>query len=304
MTAARNEHGFTLIEVLVALVIMFIVFGATLTVLDVFQRNSRTDQLRSENQDDARNAIDRLSRELRNVAAPSTKAAGALELAESYSVTFETVDPSKTVAPGENASDAMRVRYCLNDSTPTNEVLWRQYKRWESAEAPTVPTNPTCPDPSAAHWEGSTRLVEHITNRNGGQNRAVFSYGPPSASVVSQIVSIQPTLYLDPQPGSRPGETQLTSSISLRNENRPPTANFSAVQLGASRKVAINASESTDPDGLALTYKWWDNSTREFTTAQQWETKELVEGSSHTFKLEVTDPGGLSSNTERTLVIK
>jgi hypothetical protein len=198
----------------------------------------------------------------------------------------------------------MRVRYCLDDSKPENEVLWRQYKRWETAEAPNVPTSTSCPDPSGSHWDGKQRLVERVVNDIGGQSRAVFVYGPKGASLVSEIVSVEPTLYLDPAPGSRPGETQLTSSIALRNENRPPTATFSAVQLGASRKVSLDASESTDPDGLALSYSWWVSGTKQSTTSQSWETSELTQGSSYTFKLEVTDPGGLSSTTERTVVIK
>src|SRR5579872_4859089 len=59
MMRARDEDGFTLVELLVAMAITAIVFGATLTVLDVFQSNNRFDQLRNENQDNARTAIDR-----------------------------------------------------------------------------------------------------------------------------------------------------------------------------------------------------------------------------------------------------
>ena len=304
MSSLRTEDGFTLIEVLVATALTLIIFGATMTLLEVFQRNNKVDQLRNEVQDNARTAQDRLARELRNVAAPSTEAAGALELAESNSVTFETIDPSKTTPSGLNSKDAMRVRYCLNDSNPNNEILWRQYKRWETAGAPAVTSSPVCPDPSASHWDGSERLVEHVVNAIGGQTRPVFTYAPSTATEVAKIVTVEPTLYLDLSPGTRPGESVLRTSVSLRNVNRPPTASFSAVQLGASRLVSLNASESTDPDGLALTYKWWDNGTQQGTTAQQWETQSLEKGSSHTFKLEVADPGGLSSTAERTVIIK
>jgi Tfp pilus assembly protein PilV len=299
----RGQDGFTLVEVLVAMTLTMVIFAATLTLLDTFQRDTRYNTLRLETQDNARTAIDRLAREIRNVAAPTTKAAGALELAESYSVIFETVDASKT-SSGSNTTNAMRVRYCLDDSNPANETLWRQYKRWESAEAPSVPSTTTCPDPNGSHWDGKQKLAEHVVNRIGGQTRAAFVYGPTGASLVSEIVSVEPTLYLDPAPGGHPGETQLTSTIALRNENRPPSATFSAVQLGASRKVSLNASESSDPDGLALTYKWWDNGTKQSTSSQSWETSELTAGSSHTFKLEVADPGGLASTSERTVTVK
>jgi prepilin-type N-terminal cleavage/methylation domain-containing protein len=297
----RSQNGFTLIELLVTMLITTIVFGATLSVLDVFQKNNRLDQQRSETQDNARSAMDRLAHELRDVAAPSVESSGALEAAESYSIVFQTIDTSR-LPSGENPTNAMRVRYCLDDSTATNEVLWQQTVRWTSKAAPNLSGTTTCPDPSSSHWESSTRLVEHVVNRIGGQSRALFTYGPASATLVSQIISVEPTLYIDINPGVKPGETQLTSSVSLRNENRQPTAAFSAVKQGA-KLVQLNASESTDPDGLALTYKWWDNGVKLFTTAQSYLTGEETSGS-HVFTLQVTDPGGLKSEAKKTVTIE
>jgi prepilin-type N-terminal cleavage/methylation domain-containing protein len=297
MSRARAEDGFTLVELLVTMALALVVFGATLAVLESFQRDNRTELQRNETQDNARNATDRLAHELRNVAAPSTKAAGALELAEPYSLTFETIDAT---GQSKNASQAMRARYCLNDSQPSNEVLWKQVKRWSTPEPPAVPAATACPDLTGEDWESSTRLLQHVVNRIGGQSRAVFTYGPSGATLVSQITSVTSTLYIDLNPGSRPGESQLSSSVALRNENRPPTAKFTAVQLGAGR-VLLNASESIDPDGLALTYKWWENSTALNTTAEQVETSALTPGGKYTFKLEVADPGGLTSTAEQTV---
>ena len=68
--------------------------------------------------------------------------------------------------------------------------------------------------------------------------------------------------------------------------------------------VLLNASESRDPNGLSLTYKWWEDETELSTTAQQYETGPLVSKSSHTFKLEVTDSGGLSNATSHTVEMK
>jgi hypothetical protein len=142
-----------------------------------------------------------------------------------------------------------------------------------------------------------------VTNRVGGQTtRPLFTYGPTGASEVSKIVSVEPNMYIDLNPGGHPGETQLTTSISLRNANRQPIVAFTAVQIGR-HIVVLNASESNDPGGLALTYKWWDNSTLLNTTAQRYETPELKEGSVHTFKLEVTNPGGLSNSAEKVVEI-
>lgn len=300
---AREEHGFTLIEMLVATAIAMLVFGATITLLGVFQTSSRHDQLRNETQDQARNAMDRLARQLRSVVAPSAGYYGALEQAGPYSLAFQTIDPNQ-VAGGSNTTNAMRVRYCLNDASPSNEVLWQQVKRWTNAAAPELPSATACPDLAGSDWDSSTRLAQHITNENGGQtNRALFVYGPPHATEVSQIISVEPSLFIDVNPGHAPGETQLTSAVSLRNENRQPIAAFTATQIN-NGFVLLNASESRDPDGLALTYQWWEDSTELTTTAQQYETPKLEKGSTHTFKLQVTDAGGLSNSISKTVVIK
>ena len=104
-----------MVELLVTIVLAGLVFGATLTVLEVFQSDARSDQLRNENQDNARNAVDRLARQLRNVVSPSTEKAGALLQAQPYEVAFQTIDSSKAPV-GKNVSGAMLVRYCLDDS--------------------------------------------------------------------------------------------------------------------------------------------------------------------------------------------
>jgi prepilin-type N-terminal cleavage/methylation domain-containing protein len=303
---ATDEHGLTLIELLVAMAIATVVFGAVLTALDAFQSNNRVDLLRNEAQDNARNATDRLARELRNVAAPTTGSAGALEQAvtpaeeaegKPASVTFQTI--SSSAIKGQNTTGAMRVRYCLNDSTPSNEVLWRQVQTWELKEALSIPSATPCP---AEGWTSSTQLVRYITNRNGGQKRPAIVYGPVGATEVSKITSVELTLYLDVNPSQpRPGETQLTSSISLRNANRTPIAAFTATKVNGF--VRLNASGSADPDGLALSYKWWEGSKELTTTAQEYNTPEKVPNGEHTYKLKVSDPGGLSSETERTVTI-
>ncbi|TMK98242.1 MAG: prepilin-type N-terminal cleavage/methylation domain-containing protein [Actinobacteria bacterium] len=291
-----DEQGFTLVEVLVAIVMTVVVFGAALTALVAFQHNTTNGILRNEAQDRARNALDRLARGLRSVAAPTTKFSGALEEAASYSITFQTIDSEKT-AGGSNTTNAMRVRYCLNDSTPTNEVLWQQVKRWTTAEAPTLVSSSECPDNTAGRWDSSYKLASAITNRIGGQNRVAFTY---SAGSTPQIVAVESKLYIDLKPGSQPGESELTTATSLRNANRPPIVSFTATKING--HVLLNGSESRDPEGLALTYKWTEGSTVLPSTSQQYETGALTTGS-HTFTLEVTDPGGLSSSTSQTVVI-
>jgi len=297
MTSFRDNHGFTLVEVLVTMAITTVVFGTTLSVLDVFQSNNRLDQLRNENQDNARTAIDRLSRQLRNVIARTTSngiVPGALEQAEEYSITFQTVDTTKTKS-GLNQTNAMRVRYCLDDSSPTNETVWEQVQRWESLEAPNAPTSTECPDKTAGDWNSTTRLVQHVTNKIGGRtDRPLFTY---SAHETPQILSVETDLFTNVDPGQpRPGESQLTSGVSLRNANRKPIVAFTATPVN--KYLTLNASASHDPDGLSLTYKWKEDSKLLETTAQQYTSQSVLGTGNHTFSLEVTNPGGLSSCAE------
>ena len=222
--------------------------------------------------------------------------------AGSYSITFQTTDSTPPSNESKNTSNLIRVRYCLNDSTPSNEILWKQIRRWTTAEAPAIPSSTACPDLTAGDWDSSAQLAKYVTNENGGQTRAAFVYGPPGVSEVSNITTVEPTIFLDVNPGQRPGETELKSAISLRNVNRQPIAAFTATQVNG--HVLLNASESNDPEGLALTYKWWDGLTELPSSAQQYETGVLASKSSHTFKLEVANPGGLTNSTTQTVVMK
>lgn len=301
MIDVRDERGLTLIELLVTMTITVIVFGATLSLLDFFQSNNRFDQLRNENQDMARTTIDRLSRQLRNIVARTTSSGavpGALEQAEPYAITFQTLDTAKSSAEGK--FHAMRVRYCLEDSNPEDEIIWEEVKRWEKTE-PEVPSSKTCPDHTSGDWDSLTQVVTHVTNLNGGQERPLFTY---SAKETPEILAVDTDLFIDITPKeARPGESELTSGVSLRNANRRPVASFTATEEG-NRTVRLNASASYDPDGLSLTYKWWDNGAELLTTSQQYVTSVLSLSSKNKFKLLVTNPGELSAEAEKEVTIK
>jgi prepilin-type N-terminal cleavage/methylation domain-containing protein len=295
---AREEGGFTLIELIVTIAITTVIFGATLTALGAFTNASKADTLRAEMQDHARTALDRLARGLRNVTAPQTKAPGALDQAGAYSITFDTIDTQQT-AGGANTTNAMRVRYCLSDKEPSNEIVYRQDKRWTTAEPPALPTSTECPDSIAGDWDNTVVAATNVVNRIGGQTRPLFTY---AATTTPQIVTVQANLFIDLNPNVQPSESQLTTAVSLRNANRPPIVSFTATQING--HVLLNGSESRDPEGLALSYKWTDNSAVLPSASQQYETEELTSKSTHTFTLEVTDPAGLSSSTSQTVTIK
>ena len=206
--------------------------------------------------------------------------------------------------PGEygvaNQRRAMRVRYCLYDKEPSNELLLEQRQRSIEEPLPSAPASECIP--GASGWT-TTTLVEHVTNRAGGQKRPLFTY---SASEAPQVVSVEINLYLEVAPGQHPGETELMSGVSLRNANRKPVAKLKAnFFAGKNEQVVLNASESEDPDGLALTYKWWENGTQLSSTSQIFTVKlcngECEHKLTFHFKLEVVNPGGLTEHAEETV---
>ena len=300
MTRISQESGFSLIELLVGITLSLIVFGGVLTLLDTFQSDAQIGQSRNENQDNARSAIDRLSRNLRNVAAPSAGSAGALEQGGPYDIVFQTVASDQTFG-GQNASNQERVRYCLDASNPSNENLWLQTQTWTTSSAPAIPDISNCPSSS---WPTQYQIASHITNLIDAQNpRPLLTYAPLSANSTAQINGVETDLFLDPNPGKRPGETEIKTTVFLRNSNAPPTSSFTVSQVNG--HVMLDGSGSSDPNGQALSYQWSvDGSSINGATTQQYDAGSYTSGSNHTFALMVTDPGGLTTTSQQAVRIQ
>jgi prepilin-type N-terminal cleavage/methylation domain-containing protein len=313
MTRARDERGFTLIEVLVAMVISLIVIGATATLLIVILNDNRYESLRAEAHADAGTMVDRLSRELRSASAPSGGSA-VLAQATPYDIAFQTVNPTPGVAPSGNPTNQIWVRYCLG----ANNTLWRQSTP-NTSTPPAVPDTSACPSTNSA-WvptaSGSPCCValNHVTNEIGGDTtRPLFTFGPAGWSSAAQINSVQVRLYVDNNPGHLPGPTQLISGIYLRNELAPPTARFVPTTQGT--EVLLNGSLSSDPNGQVLTYQWYNGAACagpssapvsgaiSGATAQVYDAGKFASGSQQTFALVVTDSAGLPSCSSQVVAI-
>jgi prepilin-type N-terminal cleavage/methylation domain-containing protein len=306
MTSLRNdERGFTFIEVMLAMVLMLVVSGATMAVFAAMERNNAYNQRFNESQTRVRVATDTLAKRLRNLASPADATSPAadqqpIERANAQDLIFRAVN-SSGAATTDNPQNLERYRYCLNTTT---KRLYVQRQTWTGV-TPATPPATACPGDG---WTTTAVLAEDVVN---GTGRAVFQYQvsptPGSYSETTSVstanhpntVSIRTFLYVDPDTAHRPKETSLTSRVFLRNQNRPPTALLAVDALA--NKVTLNASASDDPEGNPLKYTFYDNGAAvtdpatnlpmTTTTNALWILKPA--SGSHSFTVRVEDVGNL-----------
>lgn len=276
----RDERGMTLPELLVGMTVMLVVVGATLTIFEGFERTSRVNQIQNDAQQETRVAIDRIARELRNLAGPTPEQPQALDKATATDIVFQSVNPAGPNT-GANSANVQRVRYCLDTSVAANNRIWKETQTWTTASAPAVPSTATCP--GGEPWTAKGYVAEHIVNAG----RPIFTY---NSAVLNEITSIRMEIFVDSDTTRRPGASRLSSGVFLRNQNRPPTASFSATATG-NRHVLLNGSASDDPEARALTYVWYDGSTK-IGTGITYDYTAPATGS-RTFTLKVYDPANL-----------
>ncbi len=283
MSRLADSRGFTLIELLLAMTLMLIVMGAALVTFERYVVLNGTNQDLAFDTENARNAMDLLSRDARNATAYQTasNASGTSVLrATDTDFVFKAVDPG-SASSATNTYGIGTVRYCL---APSTQRLLRQQRT--DAVVPST----ACPD---TNWT-TTATVPSVVN----DSRPVFSY---DSTDPSRISSVAVDLFLDDTPNRAPVETPLHSGVFLRNTNRPPQAAFTA-SVQPNGHVRLNGSSSSDPDAGSLTYSWKDGSTVIAQTSPVVDYVVTTTGT-HTFTLTVTDRGGLSSTTTQTVTV-
>jgi hypothetical protein len=306
------------------MVLSLVVFGATLSILDIYNHQTTINNQNNDAQNRARLALDRIVWQLRNISSPITTPK-LLERATPYDVVFETVGSQL----GANTSGAERVRYCLpNDTTagsPGKEVLISETQTWNTAAPPASPwsSDPTvstpCPDsPLPSGVTAAPTIATGVTNRYQGQlNRPAFSFNNSTldpnnlvpATELSDVTSVQIDLFVNPTPTfTRPSrESELRSAAFLRNQTHAPVSNFTYTPTG-SGGVLLNGGISYSPDGYGLSYSW------SCTTAGCPQADVLAASTdglvtwtpgagTYTVTVTVTDPNGLSTKSDPQQVV-
>ena len=292
MRAARDESGFSLVELLIATSLMLVILIATFNSLDRFTITTRISSDQNDSQQQARQAMSQLTRELRNHAVANTQAPEGIAVASPFDLVFETVG-QKRPAGSANTANVQRIRYCLDGGTPAK--LWAQTQTWTSAATPAVPETVTCP---STQW-GTKRIVaEDVVNRLNA-NRPVFTY---DAATAAQVRRVEVSLFVDTTLTRLPKETRLQSAIFLRNANHAPTAAFTAAVTGSGRTL-LNGTSSTDPEGERLRYAWKIDGVAIAPTSETVDWSGLTPGA-HSVQLTVADPGGLFGTVTNTVTVQ
>jgi type II secretory pathway pseudopilin PulG len=239
----QREDGMSLVEVLIVSILMLIVLGSTLTAFNQFERKARDNQNLNEAQDQARRALDLMARDLRNLASPTPLLPLAVDVAEPQDLIFQSEGKVKP-AGSLNPQNTTRVRFCLNDTT---KIMFRQIQTWTSAAVPAVPS-------SACGANGGWTSTMPVTTDVVNGSRPIFAY---NAVDHDKITEVSAQVFVDTTPTRLPAEVDLQTTVFLRNQNRAPTAIFSATSM-TTGLIFLNASESTDPEEKSLTFEWWD----------------------------------------------
>lgn len=281
----RGEVSLT--SVLVACTLLIVALGATLSMFEGFIAKAGDATRRTDAQDAARTAGDRVARNLRNLASPTPDQPEAVDLASAADLIFKTVDPAGPNS-GANATNTQRVRYCLD---PAGR-LQQQIQTWTTATIPAVPSATGCP---ASGWTRTTIAAQNVVNGTV----PVFSY---DSAVLTDISQVHVDLLVDTDTVRLPPATRLSTGVFLRNQNRRPTASFSAEKTAGG--LVLNGSASADPEGDPLRYVWCKGpdcvrpnqvaGPDQIGTGITFTYTGLPPGSVYQLHLEVFDPAGLT----------
>jgi type II secretory pathway pseudopilin PulG len=295
-----DERGMTLIELAIAALVSLIILGATMTVLAAANRQERLNENQNDASQTVRTTLDRMARQLRNMASPTdiTTVAGTLPRAIDrnlpYDLAFKDVQDVK-IAGSLNQPNVRRVRYCLDAATPSNGTLWQQIQTWTVAVPPALPADTACP---GTGWTTQRVVATHITNKVG--DRPLFSYTGDAGLITAtdsgaraDVTRVQADLFLDADTTRPPEELELDTSVFLRNQNREPSAAMTGTILNpTSRLIQLNGSASQDPESQSLSYNWYmDGGTTPIGSGIVMQY--TVPAGVHTFLLKVQDPAGL-----------
>ena len=246
-----------MIELAVAAAISLVVLGATMSLLiSMMTQRTATERSRGRRASRRARAIDRLSRQLRNLASPADVITNSALIKPKsvdrnlpFDLVFKDVDEGALTSasnPRERAPRAL---------LPADERLDPRRRRRHHRARRAVGADPAhlgrdadpargpaaggdCPGPG---WDDQRRVADYLVNASDSPPDPLFRYSSASGEITAtddaareQIIRVEADLHVDPDPAKRPLAAHLTARSSLRNQNRAPSAFFSYVVTNSS----------------------------------------------------------------------
>ena len=292
MSVLRSERGVSLIEILVTITVGIVVLGGGVAALTSFLSQSATADRRSDAQDSARSAIDQLAIQLRSAMSAGAPGNQPIEDVSDYSIVF--LAPARSPSLANNPLGLQHVRYCIGNGGRGEASLFRQTAPYNTGSNRNWPSTTGCP---GGGWPNKLELGGYIVNST--QNAPLFT---PTVDASGNVTSLSIEAVVDIEPLRDPPATRLRTAVELRNVNRPPDAVLSC-QPVSNGHVLCDASGSSDPDGQMLSYSWSMDGMKLAGTGYRLDQGGLAPGSQHTFEVSVSDSGGLSTTTSRSVTM-
>ena len=284
-----DERGHTLTELLAAMSIAVILFGAAVVTFVTFLDTSRKSDNQVQAQETARKTMEGLTSLLRNSMSTGANGAQPIQSVSNFDLVFLATDVRTATSLTNNPRGLVYHRYCLGNANNKDETLWHQTAAYHSITRATPPATSKCPDVA---WTTKERAATDLVNRIAP---ATPLFLPTTESGVITRIAINAKVDLNPD--ERPLATELRSEASFRNVNRGPTASMTCKGL-ANGHAICDASSSSDPDGHALSYEWTVGGTL-LTNEKTYrlDYAGLSSGTCRTVALKVTDSGGSTATT-------
>ncbi|MEZ5125480.1 MAG: type II secretion system protein [Thermoleophilia bacterium] len=216
----RQQHGMTLIELLVSMVILAIVSTMIVMGWTSLQSAYSATVKGSAARDNARDAVSRMTRELRSMQ-PATSGGSLIVSADSNEITFYSAFNNTAAAndPGTNGlGHVALVRYWYVHDANTDPEQWRIYRRRDADGDGALTAN----DPTMIV---ASNIVNGTTLPGHSEPIPVFQYfaaGNATAlstpvSDVSDIATISIRVVTDLNPEHTPTYFDLVTTIKPRN---------------------------------------------------------------------------------------